>query len=193
MMQHDDLSGAEGEGAAVATPNCPKCGGEMWDNRESKRNPKAPDFKCKDRGCDGVIWPPRTANGAAAATPGSGPAVAAGAPSCPICGGPMWDDRASKRNPKAPDFKCKDKPRFKGGPGCEGVIWPPRDGKPSPYGQPSARPASSSGGGPAASASRARPSAPAYDAPHSPPPHFDAPPHDDADAPLFEDDDDLPF
>src|SRR5690349_7402634 len=34
---------------------CPKCGGEMWDNRASKRNPKAPDFKCKDKGCDGVI------------------------------------------------------------------------------------------------------------------------------------------
>ena len=33
----------------------------MWDNREGKRNPKAPDFKCKDRNCDGVIWPPRAA------------------------------------------------------------------------------------------------------------------------------------
>jgi single-strand DNA-binding protein len=41
------------------TPHCPKCGGEMWDNRASKRNPKAPDFKCKDKACDGVIWPPR--------------------------------------------------------------------------------------------------------------------------------------
>jgi hypothetical protein len=38
---------------------CPKCGGEMWDNREKKTNPKAPDFKCKDRDCDGVIWPPK--------------------------------------------------------------------------------------------------------------------------------------
>lgn len=38
-------------------PECPKCGGRMWDNRIGKRNPKAPDFKCKDRGCDGVIWP----------------------------------------------------------------------------------------------------------------------------------------
>lgn len=35
---------------------CPKCGGKMWDNRLSKRNPKAPDFKCRDRSCDGVIW-----------------------------------------------------------------------------------------------------------------------------------------
>lgn len=31
----------------------------MWDNRLSKRNPKAPDFKCRDRSCDGVIWPAR--------------------------------------------------------------------------------------------------------------------------------------
>ena len=45
--------------------SCPKCGGRMWDNRASKRNPKAPDFKCRDRSCDGVIWPPRNANGGA--------------------------------------------------------------------------------------------------------------------------------
>ena len=31
----------------------------MWDNRIAKRNPKAPDFKCRSRSCDGVIWPPR--------------------------------------------------------------------------------------------------------------------------------------
>jgi hypothetical protein len=29
----------------------------MWDNRQSKRNPKAPDFKCRNRSCDGVLWP----------------------------------------------------------------------------------------------------------------------------------------
>ena len=33
------------------TAQCPKCGGEMWDNRDDKRNPKAPDFKCKDKAC----------------------------------------------------------------------------------------------------------------------------------------------
>lgn len=52
--------------AATQTPNrtpltgapaCPKCGGRMWDNRENKRNPRAPDFKCRDRSCDGVLWP----------------------------------------------------------------------------------------------------------------------------------------
>jgi hypothetical protein len=47
--------------AATAIPSCPKCEGEMWDNRVGKKNPKAPDFKCKDKSCDGVIWPPRDA------------------------------------------------------------------------------------------------------------------------------------
>jgi hypothetical protein len=45
--------------------DCPKCGGDMWDNRERKKNPKAPDFKCKDSNCDGVIWPPRGAKSSA--------------------------------------------------------------------------------------------------------------------------------
>lgn len=38
---------------------CPRCGGSTWDNRLTKRNPKQPDFKCRDKNCDGVIWPPR--------------------------------------------------------------------------------------------------------------------------------------
>jgi hypothetical protein len=45
---------------AIDEPSCPKCGGRMWDNRLSKRNPKAPDYKCRSRSCDGVIWPART-------------------------------------------------------------------------------------------------------------------------------------
>lgn len=51
----------KGTAAPVATPVpvCPKCGGGMWDNRIDKKNPKAPDFKCKDKGCDGVVWPPK--------------------------------------------------------------------------------------------------------------------------------------
>ena len=44
--------------------SCPKCGGRMWDNRLTKRNPKAPDYKCRDRSCDGVVWPPKTAGNA---------------------------------------------------------------------------------------------------------------------------------
>jgi hypothetical protein len=38
---------------------CPKCGGRTWDNRATKKNPKAPDFKCRDRTCDGCVWPPK--------------------------------------------------------------------------------------------------------------------------------------
>lgn len=50
---HDDASGS----LASTEPSCPRCGGRMWDNRLSKRNPKAPDYKCRSRGCDGVLWP----------------------------------------------------------------------------------------------------------------------------------------
>jgi hypothetical protein len=55
-----------GDAATATSPACPKCGGPMWDNREGKKNPKAPDYKCKDKGCDGAIWPakaPAAANG----------------------------------------------------------------------------------------------------------------------------------
>jgi len=162
----------------------------MWDNREGKRNPKAPDFKCKDRSCDGVIWPPRSAAAgpiqpsaprapadaparmiaesptatAGRGGPAAGPRVDAnGMPLCPICGGAMWDDRESKRNPRAPDFKCRNKPRERGGPGCEGVIWPSRDGSPSPYPPPVPR--------------RSAP-------PASAPPTWDGPPLDDDDVPF---------
>lgn len=163
-------------GDATPTPNCPKCQGPMWDNRAGKRNPKAPDFKCKDRECDGVIWPPR---GTVPATAGTKPAAAGtepagvaaqGMPACPICGGPMWDDRLSKRNPRAPDFKCRNKPKERGGPGCEGVIWPPRDGSASPYPAATPRRSSSTAGG----------TSPAG----GPPPFDEAPPHDDSDLPF---------
>lgn len=50
-------------------PPCPNCHGAMWDNRLTKRNPRAPDFKCRDRSCDGVVWPARSASGN---TPGNG-------------------------------------------------------------------------------------------------------------------------
>jgi hypothetical protein len=177
----------------------------MWDNREGKRNPKAPDFKCKDRECGGVIWPSRssTATGSGAtgkaAAPSSpepververtsargasvGGASSAGAgnarvspegmPLCPICGGSMWDDRLTKRNPRAPDFKCRNRPRERGGPGCEGVIWPPRDGAPSPYPPPVPR--------------RQSPAPPRQESP----PAFDGPPPEEA--PRW-DEEDLPF
>jgi hypothetical protein len=162
-----------------AVPDCPKCQGAMWDNRENKRNPRAPDFKCKDASCGGVIWPPRDAN-----APAPEPRAAAGTeddPACPVCGGRMWDDRTSKRNPRAPDFKCRNKPKVQGGPGCPGVIWPPREGEaPRRAAAPAAGPAPSRGPSPRPQASR----------PGAPPPPTDWRPIDDAELP---DDDDLPF
>lgn len=73
-----EFAGAPAAGADE-TPDCPKCGGRMWDNRLTKRNPKAPDYKCRDRGCDGVIWPARAAAaaGAPAAKPEPAPAPSA--------------------------------------------------------------------------------------------------------------------
>ena len=53
-------------------PACHKCGGPMWDNRTTKTNPKAPDYKCRDKSCDGAIWPPKNGNGASA--PAAAPA-----------------------------------------------------------------------------------------------------------------------
>jgi hypothetical protein len=48
---------AAARAAITGEPNCPQCGGRMWDNREKKTNPKAPDYKCRDRACDGLYWP----------------------------------------------------------------------------------------------------------------------------------------
>jgi len=62
-------NGAATSDAAVDAPACPKCGGAMWDNRVGKKNPKAPDFKCKKSDCDGVIWPAKQPAAAPAANP----------------------------------------------------------------------------------------------------------------------------
>ena len=51
------------------SPACPKCGGAMWDNRTSKRNPRAPDYKCRNRACDGVLWPGQRGRSAIPALP----------------------------------------------------------------------------------------------------------------------------
>lgn len=63
-----DVEAERAPGGAVSSanvtdssPGCPVCGGRMWDNRATKRNPRAPDYKCRDRSCDGVVWPPKAA------------------------------------------------------------------------------------------------------------------------------------
>ena len=76
---------------------CPKCGGKTWDNRLTKKNPKAPDYKCRDRSCDGCVWPPK--NGAA-------PAPRAAAPTrAPLAlGAPMpWEEQEETGAPPVAD------------------------------------------------------------------------------------------
>jgi hypothetical protein len=36
---------------------CVKCGGtEFWDNRDRKRTPRSPDFRCKNKDCGHGVW-----------------------------------------------------------------------------------------------------------------------------------------
>jgi hypothetical protein len=37
--------------SGAVPPSCPKCGGGVYDNRDNKKNPKAPDWKCKSKTC----------------------------------------------------------------------------------------------------------------------------------------------
>ena len=47
-----DEAPAEPQPPAGQLPSgCTKCGGPVWDNRYDKQNPKAPDWKCKDKAC----------------------------------------------------------------------------------------------------------------------------------------------
>lgn len=65
--------------AHVAVPACPICGGEMWDNRDNKKNPKAPDFKCKDKTCKDEkgfapgLWVEKPKGGGRRAAPAAAP------------------------------------------------------------------------------------------------------------------------
>lgn len=54
---------------------CPNCSSEMWDNRETKRNPKQPDYKCKDKSCGHAIWldSKKKSNGASTPVKAAGP------------------------------------------------------------------------------------------------------------------------
>jgi hypothetical protein len=64
----EQLVGENAPKLETLDPPCPKCAGKMHDNRLSKKNAKAPDFKCRDKKCDGVYWPGQA--------PGAAPAVA---------------------------------------------------------------------------------------------------------------------
>lgn len=65
------------------------------------------------------LAPPPTAPPAGGASPKSPAAPAppaADVPACEVCGGDMWDNRADKRHPRSPDFRCKDK-------ACDHAAW----------------------------------------------------------------------
>lgn len=53
----EEMSGVNGDRqeAAKDVPSCPECGGQMWDNRTTKKG-RQPDFKCKDKSCDKAVW-----------------------------------------------------------------------------------------------------------------------------------------
>eukprot|EP00892_Ulva_mutabilis_P005606 jgi/Ulvmu1/3417/UM016_0036.1 len=89
----------------------------FWDNREGKRNPRAPDFKHKETGKglwieSSPLWfdPNQVAASKGGSSGGARPSQAEmddlwrllmAAP------GDFWDNRTNKRNPRAPDFKHK--------------------------------------------------------------------------------------
>ncbi|HVF38956.1 MAG TPA: Rad52/Rad22 family DNA repair protein [Gemmatimonadaceae bacterium] len=80
---------------ALDEESCPQCGGRMWDNRLTKRNPRAPDFKCRDRSCDGVIWPAREGAQSRNADAADAPVKAeASMPWAPLPGAPLIPEDA---------------------------------------------------------------------------------------------------
>ena len=74
--------------ATAAEPTCPKCGGQVYDNRAENDQRLArgeklrPDYKCRDRACDGAIWRPKNGQPAprAAAPAQTKQAYSAGGP-----------------------------------------------------------------------------------------------------------------
>lgn len=53
---HDELKPRTSSRAVKSdVPPCPDCGGQMWDNRATKKG-RQPDYKCKDKGCDKAVW-----------------------------------------------------------------------------------------------------------------------------------------
>lgn len=60
----------------------------MWDNRDSKRNPKQPDFKCKDKdGCGKGVWVKKSQGGGRG---GNGGGQAPARPPRPL--GPLYNN-----------------------------------------------------------------------------------------------------
>lgn len=64
---------------------------------------------------------------------------------CPNCGGAMWDNRATKTNPKGPDFRCKSPDCIDPATGRQSAVWIKQMARPAapvrPVARPVARPA----------------------------------------------------
>ena len=86
--QAEDIGTGTTKPVMEAAPRCPKCDGPTWDNREGKKNPKAPDFKCKNKACDGAIWQ----DAAPAVQPGPAPSQTTFPDQAPPVG-PMTPDQ----------------------------------------------------------------------------------------------------
>lgn len=54
-MTGDESPYSKPQAQADDVPSCPECGGQMWDNRATKKG-KQPDFKCKDKACNKAVW-----------------------------------------------------------------------------------------------------------------------------------------
>lgn len=48
----EEMSEVEDSESAM---KCPECGGQMWDNRATKKG-RQPDYKCKDKSCNKAVW-----------------------------------------------------------------------------------------------------------------------------------------
>ena len=75
--EDDDGNAAQGNAqqqprSAKPTRPCPECGKGMWDNRENKKNPKQPDWKCSDNRCGKAIWEDSKPKPASQAPPAAG-------------------------------------------------------------------------------------------------------------------------
>jgi len=63
LLQQESAAEARDE----AGPMCPKCSGDLWDNRAendarlAKGEKLRPDYKCRDNACAGVVWRPKAA------------------------------------------------------------------------------------------------------------------------------------
>lgn len=134
---------ARAMGGADYIPSNPK---HSWDDAWESAKSDCITRCCKDLGIAADLWKPgfadawreRTGNSKPESSHPTGPSgMDELLPSCPVCSGAMWDNRAKKAAGKykdnAPDYKCKET-------SCDGKYWPgqwpPAEPVPSPSDSP---------------------------------------------------------